>query len=262
MLCVADWCGHSGEEVQKVVASMEKVVAKRSGRLAVTAFRVLESMYHKDDYTQLTSEMLNEDQKPTVTRLKEIADTIIRRRHWTWLLQHPDLDVSHIHESRRVLFAPCFACLMWSHDDDMHREYTGGFRHGGLCYSEACSPSLPLLLLFAIANNMVRIVSCFVVGTLAEVPALEAALLHRDHAKVSLSGTRWTWSASTPFPPLDAVLKTPIWSSDRYAQVRHRLRQPVPTPVVKVGGRYVTIDLTAPTKKVVSEAGAGQSSRL
>ena len=102
------------------------------------------------------------------------------------------------------------------------------------------------------------LLSC--VGTLAEVPALEAALISREHAKVSLVGTRWSWSPATPFPPLDAVLKTPIWSSDKYAQVRHRLRQPVPNPVVKVGGRYVTIDLTAPAKKVVSESGAAQTS--
>ena len=114
MLPVAEWCSHSGDEVQRVVAAMEKVVVKRSGRLAVSVFRCLDAMYHKDDFTELTTMMLNEDQKPTASRLKQVAESLIRRRHWSWLLQHPELDSGHIHESRRMFLCPVAPCCMVS----------------------------------------------------------------------------------------------------------------------------------------------------
>lgn len=85
------------------------------------------------------------------------------------------------------------------------------------------------------------------VGTLAEVPALEAALVARDHVRVPLSGTRWTWSPDSQFPPITAVRRTKLWSDEKYSQLRQRLRQPVPSPTVQIGGRYVTVDLHAGT---------------
>ena len=86
-------------------------------------------------------------------------------------------------------------------------------------------------------------------GSLAEVTALEAALQSRDHIKVPISGTRWTWEEDSKFPPITAVRRTKLWESEKYVQLRQRLRQPVPSPTVQVGGRFVTVDLHAPDAK-------------
>ena len=76
---------------------------------------------------------------------------------------------------------------------------------------------------------------------------MEAALLHRDHAKVPLGGLKWRWSEEEKFPPVATVLRSPLWSSDKYSAIRTRLRQAVPVPTVQMGGRFVTLDLHAPT---------------
>jgi hypothetical protein len=112
-------------------------------------------------------------------------------------------------------------------------------------------------------------------GTLLEVPALEAALQKADHALVPLSGTRWKWKETDQWPPLTAVLQTPVFKLEQYEPLRARLRQPAPTqitnrlpdvarsscvwygtpslcrnvwwsasnPTVTVGGEYVSIDV-------------------
>ena len=97
-------------------------------------------------------------------------------------------------------------------------------------------------------------------GTLAEVPALEAALVKRDDMKVPMSGVSWRWSEKEKFPPLAQVKKSPLWSADKYEQVRNRLRQPIPMPTVLLGGKFVTLDLHAPKPGTQSEESGVQQS--
>ena len=90
-----------------------------------------------------------------------------------------------------------------------------------------------------------------IVGNLAEIPSLEASLVKKDDAKVSLASIHWRWSEKEPYPPLSAVLKTPIWALDRYNPVRCRLLNPIPAPEIRLGGQYLTVDLHPPTKASV-----------
>ena len=73
------------------------------------------------------------------------------------------------------------------------------------------------------------------------MPALEASLLKPEHANVPLSGTRWLWRTEEPYPPLTAVLATPIFKMDQYEAVRARLRQPAPGQFFFCSSRNQTV---------------------
>ena len=75
---------------------------------------------------------------------------------------------------------------------------------------------------------------------------MEASLLKKEDVVIPLAGTQWRYSAAEPYPPLSAILRAPIWSSDRYQALRLRLLSPIPKPEVRVGGSYVTVDLHPP----------------
>ena len=102
MVPVADWCLHAKDEVVKIVARMEVGAGGKAVRVAPNTFRCLEGMYVPQDYLDLTRELANEELKLTASRVKELATTIIRRRHWSWVLLHPELTAQDIHPSRRV----------------------------------------------------------------------------------------------------------------------------------------------------------------
>ena len=75
-----------------------------------------------------------------------------------------------------------------------------------------------------------------------EVPGLSAMLEDEEDIRVSLSHVHWSWSEANPFPPLEAVLATPFWSWDKYAEVREQLRRPTPVIEVTIGNDYITVD--------------------
>ena len=81
----------------------------------------------------------------------------------------------------------------------------------------------------------------------------------RDDVKVNLSGTRWKWTDSDPWPPLSSVLDTALWKADEYAALRERLRKPVPSPEVRYGGEFLTIDLHG-AKPAAAAASSGAAS--
>ena len=113
MVPVAEWTLHAGAEVVKLVRRMEHGAGGRPVKVSPNVFRVLEGMYDPQDFMDLTRELSNEEQKLTASRLRSVATGLIRRRHWTWTLQHPDLGPQDVHPSRRMYpcsqsSVPCF----------------------------------------------------------------------------------------------------------------------------------------------------------
>jgi hypothetical protein len=71
------------------------------------------------------------------------------------------------------------------------------------------------------------------------VGPLERCLYHRDDIKV-LVGV-WKWSATAPWPDLDAVLASRVWAETCYEGVRQRLKKPLPVPTITHVGNYYTL---------------------
>lgn len=81
---------------------------------------------------------------------------------------------------------------------------------------------------------------------------LERCLYHRDDIKV-LVGT-WKWTTAKPWPDLENVLKSRVWSESCYEGVRQRLKKPLPVPTITHVGNYYTLR-TTPTGETTVEEG-------
>ena len=112
MVPIAEWCLHCGDDVVRLVERMEKGAGGRLVRISPNTFKVLEGMYDPQDFLDFSRELSNEEVKITAARVRQIATSIIRRRHWTWNLLHPDLSAADIHPSRRVHLS--LAVCKWS----------------------------------------------------------------------------------------------------------------------------------------------------
>lgn len=82
-------------------------------------------------------------------------------------------------------------------------------------------------------------VSLRVAGSVGEVPALEATLTRRDDIKVSVG--KWTWTESSPWPPIADIRSARIWKDECYAGLRERLQRQLPVPVLEENAEFVTI---------------------
>ena len=80
----------------------------------------------------------------------------------------------------------------------------------------------------------------FAAGNLGEISSIRARVPNRADYKISMQGFKH--SARTPDPPLEAVLKTPFWSSAAFESIRARLAKAAPAISVLHGGTYITIN--------------------
>jgi hypothetical protein len=80
---------------------------------------------------------------------------------------------------------------------------------------------------------------------LGEVPGLTTALLSRQDIHVNVG--RWQWRPTDEWPPLNAVLATPFWKADAYAEVRGRLQRPAPEMRLETGRQFHTLQLRGGT---------------
>ena len=95
---------------------------------------------------------------------------------------------------------------------------------------------------------------CFVTENLGEVNALEACLQHKTDIQVKV-GT-WRWSEPSPWPPLSSVLKTPLWTSPWYEEIRAQLLRPLPKTDIIVGGSFLAVDTRDKSTSVTQQQSA------
>ena len=74
---------------------------------------------------------------------------------------------------------------------------------------------------------------------------MTTALLSRQDIHVNVG--RWQWRPTDEWPPLNAVLATPFWKADAYAEVRGRLQRPAPEMRLETGGQFHTLQLRGGT---------------
>ena len=68
-----------------------------------------------------------------------------------------------------------------------------------------------------------------------------AKILHGySDVKPDLKGG-WQWTPDRQYPPLAAILKCKLWSSDIYAPHRDMLLRAAPSPTLEEGGTFITL---------------------
>ena len=87
---------------------------------------------------------------------------------------------------------------------------------------------------------------------LGEVRALSTVLTNRQDLKVHVGP--WHWSEDCQWPPVEAVLRAPLWKHPEFDVLRQRLKRPTPNIQVRAGSAYVTINTVGET--TVEAAGA------
>ena len=101
---LVDWVWHCGDMVATVVEHMEQ-----NGNVRPGTFKMMQQLTVPADYTELISKLRNPTIKCTATRMKQCMKEILRKRWWSWLLEHPDLGTDYIHPSRSVFLT--VSCL-------------------------------------------------------------------------------------------------------------------------------------------------------
>ena len=76
--------------------------------IAPGTFRVLEGLYVPEDYVKVL-DCMQLEQKPSVSKFKDLVHTVMYERWLLWAITHPELPDSKIHPSRRVLSS--FVCM-------------------------------------------------------------------------------------------------------------------------------------------------------
>lgn len=97
MYPVVEFIHQCGSKCIKVLEAME-----RHGTVYGGTFKCTEGINVPEDWHQLAAELLDETIRPTSARVRAVADDIIRRRHWSWCLLHPELDDKYMHPSRSM----------------------------------------------------------------------------------------------------------------------------------------------------------------
>ena len=82
---------------------------------------------------------------------------------------------------------------------------------------------------------------------IGEINALSAVLKNSRNIQVK-TGT-WKWSEAKPFPPLEAVLKSPFWSDPEYENLRNRLKEGLLEPEVSATAEHVTVNMRGKKSK-------------
>ena len=82
---------------------------------------------------------------------------------------------------------------------------------------------------------------------IGEINALSAVLKNSRDIQVK-TGT-WKWSEAKPFPPLEAVLKSPFWSDPEYENLRNRLKEGLLEPEVSATAEHVTVNMRGKKSK-------------
>ena len=217
-------------DVVKLVEKLEgRMGAGRPVAIGPGTFKVLERMYVPDDYEEVLAEFMKDSTPATAATFSATVMRVVKRRNWTWLLKHPELKDSDVHTTRRM--DPYPVCCVSSCGSGVTCILLFMRRYAKMCCS-GCDQiiqwrfcrTVPSTSDVETQNALVS-----VVGTLLEVPALEAALTKVDHAFVPLASTRWKWREDDQWPPLTAVLAAPLFKLDQYEALRGRLRQRAPT---------------------------------
>ena len=98
---------------------------------------------------------------------------------------------------------------------------------------------------------LVKRLSFLLTESPGEIKPLEAVL--ENKADVNVKVGTWKWSETSPWPPLHAVLSTPLWSDPKYDVLRQRLLRPAPNPSITVGGEFITVNVRAMAKAAVQK---------
>ena len=78
--------------------------------------------------------------------------------------------------------------------------------------------------------------------------ALAKTLHAKTDVRPDLKGGAWRWSEASPFPPLSAILRCPLWADDIYKPHRDMLLRAVPVPQLDDGGTFITLKVTGERK--------------
>lgn len=110
-LVAAEFVTQCGQQCISVLERLEK-----QGKITGYSLKALEPLVVPEDWTRVASMMLMEEHKCTVSRLREVATSVIRERWWTWILLHPELTEVYIHPSRSMYpsssLPSLFVCLI------------------------------------------------------------------------------------------------------------------------------------------------------
>ena len=102
-------------DVVKLIEKLEgRMGAGRPATVTPGMFKVLERMYVPADYEELMAEFMKDATPSTASCFTALVTKIVRRRNWTWLLTHPELQDKDVHPTRRM--HPCstfFTCRDW-----------------------------------------------------------------------------------------------------------------------------------------------------
>jgi hypothetical protein len=88
-----------GERVVQMIAMMEK-----KKKVVPLAFKVTEGLRDPEDYDTLVTKMLAmaENDRINPDRLRHVAQDLLRKRWWHWILLHPQMPDDKVHPSRSV----------------------------------------------------------------------------------------------------------------------------------------------------------------
>jgi hypothetical protein len=91
-------------DVVKLAEKLEgRMGAGRPVAVGPGTFKTLERMYVPTDYDELLAEFMRDSAPATAAYFSSLVTKIVRRRNWTWILEHPELKDSDVHPTRRML---------------------------------------------------------------------------------------------------------------------------------------------------------------
>ena len=225
----------------RMLRSMEEHGCRLSGGV----MRVFEPVLVPEDFDRVTGLMDPGLAKPTVARLRSITRDVLTARYWKWVLLHPELPEDMIHPSRRV-FAPTLPTQpshppcgvqgtqgegggpWWVVACAGEEVVVAHLRHSRCSHGDGCPPPRRPAL----------------TGSMGEVPALTASLMDRNDIKVT-PPRNWTWTAASPWPPLQQVQACNLWHHAAYADVRARLLRPAAEFRIETGSDFVSVQMVA-----------------
>lgn len=100
------------------------------------------------------------------------------------------------------------------------------------------------------------VLPCFT-ENLGEQALVRASLT--SEADVRVLAGKWVWTEQQPWPPVEAVLQSPLWSKPEYSALRAELKRELLQPVVHRGGTFTTVSSRG--QPAEGEEAAGEASQ-
>jgi hypothetical protein len=97
------------DDRQDVINMLEKLEEPKTGagrptHIHAGMFKCMERLYDATDYETLLAEFMKAGVGSTAQEFSKIVGKIVRRRNWTWLLEHPKLEDKDVHPTRSVFY--------------------------------------------------------------------------------------------------------------------------------------------------------------